>query len=196
MNWVDLVVLGVILVSGVLGLARGLLRESLGLGAWIASGVAAYELSPTLQPWVRQQTTDPALADTLAFLGVFIVVLIALSIVAGVLGGAIRGTMLGGLDRTLGIVFGLVRGAVLVCAAYIVVGLAISVDQWPPVVTEARALPFVYRGATLIAEHAPAGFRPAVAAPPKPGDGRPATATELMQANPVGRALGARRPRE
>ncbi len=192
MNWVDLVVLGVILLSGLLALARGFLREVLGLGAWIAAGFVAYELSPLIQPWARQQTTDPALADTAAFLGIFVVVLIVLSIVAGIVGGSIRGTVLGGLDRTLGLVFGLVRGAVLVCAAYIVVGLAIAVDQWPAPVLGARALPLVYRGATLIVDHVPTGYRPAVAAPP----GHPTSAAALMQANPVGRALGARPARE
>ncbi len=192
MNWVDLVVLGVILLSGLLALSRGLVREVLGLGAWIAAGAAAYEISPLVQPWARQQTSDPALADTLAFLGVFVAALIVLSIVAGVIGGGIRGTVLGGLDRTLGLVFGLVRGAVLVCAAYIVVGFAIAVDQWPAQVLGARALPLVYRGATLMADNVPIGYRPAVAAPP----GRPASAAALMQANPVGRALGARPPRD
>ena len=156
------------------------------------AGIVAYEVSPTIQPWARHQTTDPALADTLTFLGIFVLVLIVLSIVASLVGGVIRGTVLGGLDRTLGLVFGLVRGAVLVCAAYIVVGMGVAVDQWPAPVLEARALPFAYRGATWVAEHVPSGYRPAISPPP----GRPTSAAELMQANPVGRALGARPPRE
>lgn len=192
MNWVDLVVLGVILLSGVLALARGLVREVLGLGAWILAGLVAFEVAPMIQPWARQQTTDPALADTVAFLAIFVLVLAVLSVLAGLIGGAIRGSVLGGLDRTLGLVFGLVRGALLVCAAYIVVGLGVAVDQWPAPVLQARALPLVYQGASLIVGHVPVGYRPAVAPPP----GRPTSAAELMQASPVGRALGARPPRE
>lgn len=192
MNWVDLVVLGVILISGFLAFARGLMREALGLGAWLVSGYVAYRLAPLIQPWARQHVNETALADTLAFIGVFVVVLILLSLIAGAVAGAVRGSVLGGLDRTLGLVFGLVRGAALVCVAYILVGLAIPMDQWPAPVVEARSLPFVYRGAAWASEHMPPGFRPNVAVP----SSRVTTSAELLHANPVGRALGARPMRE
>lgn len=192
MNWVDLVVLGVILISGFLAFARGLVREALGLSAWLIAGLVAYKLEPLVQPWARMQVKDTALADTLAFIGVFVIVLIMLSLLAGAIAGAVRGSVLGGLDRTLGLVFGLLRGAALVCVAYILVGLAIPVDQWPAPIMEARALPFVYQGAAWASDHMPPGFRPTVAVPP----GRVTTSAELLHANPVGRALGLRPTRE
>ena len=192
MNWVDLVVLGVVLISGFLAFARGLVREALGLGAWVISGYAAYRIAPLIAPWARLQISDAAFADTAAFVGVFVIVLILLSLVASALAGLVRGSALGGLDRTLGLVFGLLRGAALVCVAYILAGLAIPVDQWPAPIMEARSLPFVYRGAAWASEHMPPGFRPAVAVPP----GRATSSAELLHANPVGRALGARPPRE
>lgn len=194
MNWVDLVVLGVILISGLLAFARGLVREALGLGAWaIAAYVASpYGVFPMVQPWARMQVKDTALADTLAFIGVFVIVLVLLSLIAGAIAGAIRSSALGGLDRTLGLVFGLLRGAALVCVAYILAGLAIPVDQWPAPIMEARALPFVYHGAAWASDHMPPGFRPTVAVPP----GRVTSSAELLHANPVGRALGLRPTRE
>lgn len=192
MNWVDLVVLGVILISGFLAFARGLVRETLGLSAWLIAGLVAYKLEPLVQPWARMQVKDTALADTLAFIGVFVIVLVMLSLLAGAIAGAVRGSVLGGLDRTLGLVFGLLRGAALVCVAYILVGLAIPVDQWPAPIMEARALPFVYQGAAWASDHMPPGFRPTVAVPP----GRVTTSAELLHANPVGRALGLRPTRE
>ncbi len=194
MNWVDLVVLGVILISGFLAFARGLVREALGLGAWVIAAFVASPLGvfPLVQPWARLQVKDTALADTLAFIGVFVIVLILLSLLAGAIAGAVRGSVLGGLDRTLGLVFGLVRGAALVCVAYILVGLAIPVDQWPVPIVEARSLPFVYHGAAWASDHMPPGFRPSVAVPP----GRVTSSAELLHANPIGRALGARPLRE
>ena len=106
---------------------------------------------------------------------------------------AVRGSALGGLDRTLGLVFGLARGAVLLSVAYIVAGFAIAVNQWPPVVLEARSLPIVYRGAEWLAVQLPPPYRPVVA--PLPA-GRPTTSASLLHANPAGRALGARPLRE
>ena len=195
MNWVDLVVLAVLALSGLLAFARGLVREVLGLGAWVVAAFVAspYGAFPYVQPWVRQQFSDPTTADIVAFGGVFLVTLIVLWMIAGAVSSAIRGSALGGLDRTLGLVFGLVRGAVLLAVAYVLVGMAIPIAQWPEPVVEARSLPLVHRGAVWLAEQVPPTYRPAVAAPPA---GRPTTAASLLQSSPTGRAAGARPVRD
>jgi membrane protein required for colicin V production len=195
MNWVDLVVLAVIALSGLLAFMRGLVREVLGVAAWVVAALVAspYGVFPYVDPWVRQQISDPTVADVVAMGAVFIVVLIVLSVVAGAVSNAVQGIGLGGLDRTLGLVFGLARGALLLCVAYILAGMAVTVDQWPSPLLEARSLPTVYRGAEWMAAQLPPGYRPAVAAPPP---GRPTSAAALLHANPVGRATGARPTRE
>ena len=195
MNWVDLVVLAVLALSGLLAFMRGLVREVLGLGAWVLAGLAAspYGAFPYVQPWMRQQFSDPTTADIVGFAGVFVIVLVVLWMVAGIVGSAVRGSVLGGLDRTLGLVFGLARGGVMVAVAYVLVGMVIPVEQWPSPVLEARALPTVYRGAAWISDQVPEAFRPKVATPPA---GRPTTASALLQSSPTGRAIGTRPTRD
>lgn len=195
MNWVDLVVLAVLALSGLLAFMRGLVREVLGLGAWVIAGLVAssYGLLPTVQPYVRKQFSDTTTADIVAFGGVFVVTLIVLWMLASALSSAVRGSVLGGLDRTLGLVFGLARGVALVAVLYVVVGIAIPVDQWPPAVTDAASLPTVHRGAEWIAAQMPQAYRPTVAPPPT---GRPTTSASLLQPKPSGRALGPRAGRE
>ena len=145
----------------------------------------AYIAFPYVQPWLRQQFSDPTVADVIAIAGMFLVMLVLLSLFASGISSAIQSIGLGGLDRTLGLVFGLVRGALLVAAAYILVGLAVPVDQWPVPVLEARSLPTIYRGAEWVAGQVPPPYRPAIAPPP----GRPTSAASLLQPNPAGRAL-------
>lgn len=195
MNWVDLVVLAVVLVSGLLGAMRGLVREVLGVAAWVVAAIAAspYGAFPYVAPWVRKQFSDPGIADAVAFGGVFLIVLVLLWIVVRMISNAVRGSALGGLDRTLGLVFGLGRGAALLVVAYILVGIGIAIEQWPTPVLEARSLPIVHRGAEWLAAQLPPNYRPAVARPPA---GRPTSAADLLRANPVGRALGNRPSRD
>lgn len=195
MNWVDLVVLTVLTLSGLLAFMRGLVREVLGVGAWVLAGVIASPLGayPYVQPLVRERIADPTIAELVAYGGVFIVALIVLWLVASSVGAAVRDSMLGGLDRTLGLVFGLVRGAAVVAVFYILVGLAVPAEQWPPAVVEAALLPTVHRGANWIAAQMPEGYRPKVAAPP---EGRPTTSAALLQPKAVGRAQGGREARE
>ncbi|GAC1345229.1 MAG: hypothetical protein NVSMB18_24460 [Acetobacteraceae bacterium] len=191
MNWVDLVVLAVILLSGLLAFMRGLVREVLGVGAWVVAAAVAspYGVFPYVQPWMRQQFTDPTLADTVAMGGVFLLVLIVASIIARGISNAVHGSMLSGLDRTLGLLFGLGRGALVLATAYIVAGLAVPVDQWPMPVLGARSLPVIYRGADWLRLQLPPQHRPVLTAPPP---GRPTSSADLLHANPIGRALGAR----
>lgn len=195
MNWVDLVVLAVLALSGLLAFMRGLVREVLGLGAWVIAGIVAspYGVFPTVQPWVRQQFADLTTADLVAFGVVFLITLVVLWAIASALGAAVRGSVLGGLDRTLGLVYGLARGAVLVAALYILVGIAIPAEQWPAPVVQARALPLVHQGAQWLAGQMPATYRPAVVTPPA---GPTTTAEQLMTPHAAGLARGPRISRE
>ena len=195
MNWVDLIVLAVALVSGLVGALRGFVREALGIAAWVAAGYIAspYGLFPYVAPWARKQVTDPGVGDILAFGGVFLVALIVLWIIVGAVSSRVRGSALGGLDRTFGLVFGLARGAVLVAAAYIIGGFVSPPDNWPPPVQQARLLTPVHEGAEWLASQAPPAYRPAVAKPP---EGRSTAAADLLHATPAGRALSPRTARE
>jgi membrane protein required for colicin V production len=193
MNWVDVIVLTIVAFSGMLGFLSGLVREVLGLAAWIGAGIAAWYFFPELQGVARQQITNPDIADPVAFGGVFLLVLIVLSLVARAFGKLIRGSALGGLDRTLGLVYGLARGGVLLIAVYVIVGIAEPVDHWPVQVLEARTLPSIYLGAVWITGRIPDEYRPKLAVPPATG---PTDSAELLHANPVGRALGAQPSRQ
>ena len=194
MNWVDLVVLALMLVSGLLGAARGLVREVLGVAAWVVAAVVAspYGLFPYVAPPVRRQFSDPGIADAVAFGGVFLVVLVILWLMARTVSSAVRGSALGGLDRSMGLLFGLGRGAALLVVTYILLGIGLAIEQWPAPVLEARSLPIIHRGAEWLALQLPPNYRPAVAQPPL---GRSTTAAALLRANPVGRALGTKPPR-
>lgn len=195
MNWVDLVALGVIALSALVGVMRGLVREVLGLAAWVAALLIAspYGVLPYVQPVARQNIDNPAIADGVAFGLVFLAALVLLSILVGRIGDAVRGSVLGGLDRTLGLPFGAVRGVILLAVAYVVAGYVLSTEQWPAPVLQSRALPLIERSAEWLAAQLPPGYRPPM---PKLPPGRTATSADLMRANPAGRALGSRPTRD
>ena len=188
MNVVDVIVLAIVAFSGMMGFLRGMVREVLGLSAWIGAAFAAWWFFPKLQPLAHQVIANPDIADPVAFGATFLFVLIVLSLVARSLGMAVRRSALGGLDRTLGLVYGLARGAALMVFAYLMAGAVEPVDRWPDAVLEARLLPSIYQGAAWVAERLPESYRHIVTAPPA---GRTATSAELLHANPAGRALNA-----
>ena len=165
MNTVDGVILLVVAISAMFGFLRGLVREVLGLAAWIGAAVVAAYFFPQLDAIAGRYISNPDIAQPVAFGFAFLLVLIALSLVARMLGGAVRRSVLSGLDRLLGLLYGLARGAALAIAAFILAGLWAPVDQWPPEVLEARTLPSIYLGAQWVTQRLPESYRPTLQAP-------------------------------
>jgi membrane protein required for colicin V production len=187
MNMVDLLVLAIVGISALLGLSRGLVREILGLGSWLTAGYAAYRLGPSVMPMTRQAIGNPDIADPAAYAIAFVAILILLSLLANLVGRLVQLSALGGLDRTLGLVFGILRGALVLVAAYIPLALMLPPEKWPPAVLQARSLPWIYAGAVWVADKLPPDYRPRVAPPP---DNKPTITADLLHASQEGRALG------
>lgn len=167
MNVADLCALILIVLSAILGLARGLIREILGVGAWVgavAAGMAGY---PLVQPWFHHMIHNDNIADPLSFAVVFLITLIVLSVFAKLLADLVRNSLLSGLDHTLGALFGAGRGVFLLIVAYIVGGLLVNSDRWPAEVRHARSLPYIYKGALWVTQEMPPQFRPRLQPPPE-----------------------------
>jgi len=167
MTWVDGVVLAVLAISGLVAFFRGMVREVLGVGAWIGAILAALLLRGDLAALLPGSVEPPWVAEALAAAGVFLVVLVGLKLLIGALANRVQDSVLGGVDRALGLVFGLARGAFLVVLAYILGGTLLpATEQWPEPVRQARLLPFVVDGAQRLSDYLPPEIRPRVAIPP------------------------------
>jgi membrane protein required for colicin V production len=161
MTWVDGVVLAVLLVSAGLAYFRGLVREVLGVGAWVGAVILAILVEPLAAPLVTQYVQPPWLATGIAVGAVFLVVLVILKILIAWFAGKVQRSTLGGVDKALGLVFGLARGAFVVVLAYILGGLVMpAANTWPDPVRQARSLPLVADGARWVVEHLPPDVRP------------------------------------
>ncbi len=129
MIWVDYVIIGIIVLSAVIGLARGLIREVLALGVWIAALLAAWffyrPVAEQLTPWLATPSLRMGTAVVLVVLGVLIVG----AVIGWALSLLVERTGLTGTDRLLGLVFGAGRGAV-------VVGLLVFLASLTPVVQD------------------------------------------------------------
>jgi membrane protein required for colicin V production len=179
MTWVDAVFLAVVALSGVIGYMRGLVREVLGVGAWVGAILLAFLLLPGMRRMFVNILQPAWLADVAALASVFIVTLIILKIIIALIARAVRASVLGGVDRALGIVFGLGRGAFVILIAYIAAGAFVpATELWPEPVRQARSLPLVADGAAWLVEKIPPEYRPRL---PDPPTGRAPTAEELLR---------------
>jgi membrane protein required for colicin V production len=155
----DAFVIAVVGLSALVALTRGAVAEILGLLSWIAAGIAAFAALPYLSPMVRQAVGSDTVADALAVAGAFLVALLIAKIVTGVVVRAVEGSALGPLDKLLGLAFGALKGAVLVCAAYLVASSLIKPELQPAWVQQAYLIGPVRQGSALLAGLVPERYR-------------------------------------
>src|SRR5689334_8998146 len=109
----DLVVLGVVLISALLAAVRGFTREVLAIVAWVTAAAAAWFLHPLLLPHLRPYINNDSVRLAAAIGAVFIITLIIVSIITVKISDLILDSRIGALDRTMGFAFGAARGLLL-----------------------------------------------------------------------------------
>jgi membrane protein required for colicin V production len=110
----DLVVLGVVVVSALLAAVRGFTREVLAIVAWVSAAAAAWIFHPLVLPFAKQYLKNDTVALVAAVGAIFVLTLIVVSIITVKISDLILDSRIGALDRTLGFVFGAARG-LLIC---------------------------------------------------------------------------------
>ncbi len=117
----DLIVLGVMLVSALLAMVRGFTREVLSVIAWAGAAAATIYFFPQVYTWVSQDLKiEPAIvAQLVSGAGIFLTTLIVVSLITMRISDAILDSRVGPIDRTLGFLYGGARGFLLVVIAFL-----------------------------------------------------------------------------
>ncbi len=115
----DVILLVVMLVSGLLAMVRGFMREVLSIAAWGIAAVATLYAFPKLLPLAKQYFNNDAIAYGAVIGGVFLGTLLVVSMITVRISDAVLDSRVGALDRTLGFLFGLARGLIIVVVAFL-----------------------------------------------------------------------------
>jgi len=115
----DIILLAVMLISGLLAMIRGFMREILSIAAWgIAALVTLYSYLRVL-PMAKQYFSSDMVAAGVTIGGIFLLTLLIVSIITVRISDMILDSRVGALDRTLGFLFGLGRGLIIVVVAFL-----------------------------------------------------------------------------
>lgn len=119
----DFTVIGIGVVSLMIGLWRGVIGEIIALLAWVLAFVAAKFWGAEVARVVFEGIVDPAVRMVAAWLAVFVAVLLAMSLLRLALRGLLKVLGLSLTDRLLGIIFGAARGLLIVLVLVAVGGM-------------------------------------------------------------------------
>ena len=115
----DIILLVVMLISAILAMVRGFMREVLSIASWAAAAIATVYAYPRLLPMAKQYVSHDLVASGIVIAGVFLGTLLVVSVITIKISDMILDSRIGALDRTLGFLFGLARGLVIVVVAFL-----------------------------------------------------------------------------
>jgi membrane protein required for colicin V production len=131
MLWVDWLIIGIVLVSAVIGLFRGFFREVISILSWVVAFVVAIHFTEPASRLLETSIETPSLRKAVTGTGLFVLVLLVGGLVNFLVGKLVSGSGLAGTDRAVGGVFGVVRGAALVILLMLLAALTpMTQDPW------------------------------------------------------------------
>jgi len=131
MNGADLAILGILLVSLVVSLVRGFIKEVFSILVWAAAIFAAFQVAGPLAEALEPIIDLPSARIILAFAAVFVLVLVIGGLIGFLVGQMVEKTGLSPTDRLFGALFGLARGLVIVVLAVMLMRLTpFAEDPW------------------------------------------------------------------
>ncbi|UJF24730.1 CvpA family protein [Suttonella sp. R2A3] len=130
LNYLDAALGAIVIISALVGLARGLLKEVLSLVAWAAAAYIAFLFAEMIaEKYIVKFINDPLISYLAAFGLLFLCTLFAIGLINLIITQLLSRTGMGGFDRFLGMLFGLARGAIIGALAVFVLGLTPAVNQ-------------------------------------------------------------------
>ena len=130
--WPDYIIITIIVISTIISLFRGFIRESLSLAGWILafwiSMMFMSQMSLLIKPYLN---LPPSILSVVSSTILFILTLITTALVTNVASSLVDKTGLSGTDRSIGILFGIARGGVIVVVLILLAGFTqVPQDPW------------------------------------------------------------------
>ena len=131
MNWVDYLIIGIILISSGISIVRGFIKEVLSLISWIVAIWVGFMFFANFASLLTPYIDTATLRLFIAFFVLFVVTLILGALVNHLISQLVEKTGLSGTDRALGVIFGILRGAAIVTILVLAAGVTpMPSDSW------------------------------------------------------------------
>ena len=135
----DIILIGVMLISGLLAMIRGFMREILSIAAWVIAALVTLYFYAKLLPFAKSYFNNDIVAAGAVVGGTFLVTLLIVSVITVRFSDMVLDSRVGALDRTLGFLFGLARGLIIVVVAFLFFAWLVPTKTQPAWVANAKS---------------------------------------------------------
>jgi membrane protein required for colicin V production len=153
-NWLDIVLALILLISTFGGLRKGFSREIIGLAAALLGLLLASQFYRMAGQPLKPYIPEESLSSAAGFLIIFFAVLVVGSILSSIVRRILKTAGLSTIDRLLGALYGLLRGSLVGIA--IIMGLTTFTSS--KAVVQSRMAPYLVEASGILARVAPRGL--------------------------------------
>lgn len=130
-NGADWAIVIVVVLSTVMSLKRGFIKEALSLVTWVAAFIVARMFHGNMVTLLTEQVESPVIRSIAAFAVLFVGTLIVGAAISFLIGTLVKMTGLSTTDRLLGMFFGFARGLILLTVAVALIRVTPFVEsEW------------------------------------------------------------------
>ncbi|MDO4998529.1 MAG: CvpA family protein [Neisseria sp.] len=146
-------VVAIVLMSWVISMTRGVIKEVTSLFTWIIAFLAARLFAERVADIAFSSLEPRALAVMLGFVSVYVLCLFAQSLLRSFLTSAVKAMGLGGVNRFLGGVFGVIKALFLITLGVLIASFTDlpNTNTWQ----ESLSIPFFEHLASLAVPYLP-----------------------------------------
>jgi membrane protein required for colicin V production len=153
MIWIDYSIIGLISISLIIGLFRGLIREAFALLTWVVASWVAFTFSPPVATLLVDIISIESIRIATASISLFILTLLVGAIINYLLRALVKKSGPTGTDRFAGLIFGIVRGSFIIIVVVMLAGLTPIPNQ--PWWKKSQLLPHFQSAAIWLRSHIP-----------------------------------------
>ncbi|MCL5261342.1 MAG: CvpA family protein [Gammaproteobacteria bacterium] len=129
LNLVDYLIILVLLLSTLVSILRGFVKELISLLTWIIGFWVAYKFSDQGANFLKEYISNPSLRMIISFSTIFIVIVIFGAIINFLISMILVKTGLSGTDRALGVLFGFARGVLLIGMILLLISTTAFIEE-------------------------------------------------------------------
>ncbi len=126
---IDYVILFVVILSGVVSLFRGFIKEALSLLLWVLAFSLTLSFNDVVSDYLVDVISLPPIRFAVANAGLFFVIMLIGSILNQAISTLIKTSGLGMFDRMLGLLFGVARGVLVMLAVVIITPYIVDIEN-------------------------------------------------------------------
>lgn len=138
MNGLDIFLIVVVLISALIALNRGLIKEVLSIIGWFFGVVAVIYLLPYVQPLMENHIESELMAIIASVFTILILFFVIWIYLTSFVIGKVRESKLSGMDRVLGLFFGVLRAFLLIILFNILIGWIMPKESQPELLKQSK----------------------------------------------------------